>query len=75
MAQDSWDGVGDLVLNVANEPVRNGDYLDRLAAMLGLPPPPRDPAAELPRSYRCTSAAARDILGWRPATGIWPTPA
>jgi nucleoside-diphosphate-sugar epimerase len=60
------------VLNVADEPVRNGDYLDRLAAMLALPSPPRDAAAALPRSYRCSSEAARSVLGWQPVAGIWP---
>jgi nucleoside-diphosphate-sugar epimerase len=64
----------DVILNITDEPVRNGDYLDRLATMLGLPAPERNPAAELPRSYRCTSAAAREILGWRPTRGIWPSP-
>jgi nucleoside-diphosphate-sugar epimerase len=63
-----------LILNVADEPVRNGDYLDRLAAILGLPPPDRNLEARLPRSYRCTSAAARASLSWRPARGIWPAP-
>jgi hypothetical protein len=61
------------VLNVADEPVRNGDYLDRLAAIMKLPPPPRDLDASLPRSYRCTSEAARRLLGWSPETGIWPS--
>jgi nucleoside-diphosphate-sugar epimerase len=64
----------DVILNITDEPVRNGDYLDRLATMLGLPVPERNPAAELPRSYRCTNAAARKILGWRPTRSIWPSP-
>jgi nucleoside-diphosphate-sugar epimerase len=61
------------ILNVTDEPIRNGDYLDRLAAALGLPEPARDPDVALPRSYRCTSEKARRLLGWAPEIGIWPT--
>ena len=60
------------VFNVADTPVRNGDYLDGLADLLGLPPPPRDPEAARPRSYRCSSEPARQQLGWQPQRGIWP---
>lgn len=60
------------VYNVADEPIRNGEYLDRLAAALGMAAPPRDAAAPLPGSLRCRSAAIRDELGWRPKVGIWP---
>ncbi len=61
------------VFNIVDEPVRNGEYLDRLAAMLNVPPPPRDPAQPCPRSQRCSNQAARSILGWTPVHGIWPT--
>jgi nucleoside-diphosphate-sugar epimerase len=60
------------VYNVADEPVRNGEYLDRLAATLGVAAPRRDPAAPLPASHRCSSTAIREALGWRPEAGIWP---
>lgn len=60
------------VFNITDEPIRNGDYLDRLAALVGAARPARDAAAALPRSYRCTSAAARAALGWAPHVGIWP---
>ena len=60
------------IFNVTDEPIRNGEYLDGLAMRLGLPAPRRDPAAPRPRSYRCTSAAARRALGWTPGVGIWP---
>ena len=43
---------GEVVLNVADEPVRNRDYLDRLAQLLSVPAPPRDPNTPLPRSHR-----------------------
>ncbi|PKN83124.1 MAG: hypothetical protein CVU47_00520 [Chloroflexi bacterium HGW-Chloroflexi-9] len=60
------------VFNITDEPVRNGDYLDRLAAMLGVPAPPRDPAMPRARSFRCSNAAAKTALGWTPTYGIWP---
>jgi nucleoside-diphosphate-sugar epimerase len=60
------------VLNITDEPIRNGDYLDRLASILGVPVPERDLSVERPRSYRCTAEAARRLLGWAPTTGIWP---
>ena len=68
-----YSQVSGVVLNVTDEPIRNGDYLDRLAAILKLPPPPRDLDAPLPRSYRCTSEPAKRLLGWAPTAGIWPT--
>ena len=60
------------VFNITDEPIRNGDYLDRLAAILGVAAPERDPEAPRPRSYRCSHAAAMQVLGWQPTTGIWP---
>jgi nucleoside-diphosphate-sugar epimerase len=67
--------VADAVLNVADEPVHNGDYLDRLASILGVPAPTRDLEAVRPRSYRVTSEAASRLLGWAPEVGIWPSSA
>ena len=58
--------------NISDEPIRNGEYLDRLAAMLGVLAPPRDPETPLPRSFRVSSEAARRDLGWLPEHGIWP---
>lgn len=60
------------VFNITDEPVRNADYLDQLAAMLGVPAPPRDPAMPRARSFRCSNAAAKAALGWTPTHGIWP---
>ena len=65
----SVDGV---ILNITDEPVRNGEYLDELARLLGLSTPARDSAMPLPRSNRCSNAAAKKVLGWIPAKGIWP---
>ncbi len=61
------------VLNVSDEPVRDGDYLDRLARIDGVPAPPRAPdrPPDLP-SQRVDSGVTRRLLGWRPQRGIWP---
>jgi nucleoside-diphosphate-sugar epimerase len=66
-------GTPGLILNINDEPIRNGEYLDGLAARLGVPAPPRDRDAPTPRSYRCTNHAARAALGWQPTHGIWPS--
>ena len=58
--------------NVADEPLRQGEYLDRLADVVGAAPPPRDEAAPRSPSLRCSSLAARETLRWRPERGIWP---
>jgi nucleoside-diphosphate-sugar epimerase len=61
----------DSVLNIVAESVRNGEYLDQLAARAGSPAPRRDPQAQCPASQRCTSAAARSVLAWAPAQSIY----
>jgi nucleoside-diphosphate-sugar epimerase len=67
---------GGSTFNVVDEPVRQGGYLDRLAAIVGAPPPERDPTKPCPPSFRCSNAAAREVLGWTPTHSIWPeTPA
>ncbi len=61
------------VFNIVDEPLRQGDYLDRLASLIGAPPPRRNPDLPCPPSWRCTNQAARMALGWTPSHGIWPT--
>ena len=63
---------GGAICNVVDEPLRQGDYLDGLAALVGAPLPPRNPSRPSPPSLRCSNARARDLLGWSPARGIWP---
>lgn len=58
--------------NITDTPARNGDYLDRLAGLLGVPTPKRDPDAPRPRSFRCSNEAAHRVLDWKPRVGIWP---
>ena len=59
--------------NIVDDPVRNGDYLDHLANMLGVPHAARIPTHPCPPSYRCSNAAARTALNWTPVEGIWPS--
>jgi nucleoside-diphosphate-sugar epimerase len=63
---------GGSIYNIVDAPLRQGAYLDRLAALLGAPPPPRDPSRPCPPSFRCAHQAARTGLGWAPAHSIWP---
>ena len=57
--------------NIVAEPVRNGEYLDHIATLLGVPLPPRNPLEPCPPSHRCTNEAARIFLGWEPQHGIY----
>jgi nucleoside-diphosphate-sugar epimerase len=63
---------GGSIFNINDEPVRNGEYLDRLAELLHVARPARDLDAARPRSLRCSNAAAKQALGWAPRAGIWP---
>jgi nucleoside-diphosphate-sugar epimerase len=61
------------IFNVNADPIREGDYKDHLAEITGAPKPPRDLMAPCPPSWRCSNEAARMVLGWSPATDIFPT--
>jgi nucleoside-diphosphate-sugar epimerase len=60
------------VLNVVDEPLREGDYADRLADAIGAPRPPRNRAISCPASQRCSNVAARALLGWAPTHPVIP---
>lgn len=60
------------VFNVVDEPIRYGEYLDRLADSIGVPRPGRDKAAICPPSWRCSNQAARARLRWQPIHSILP---
>lgn len=60
------------IYNVTDAPIRQGDYLDRLAQAIGAPKPPRDPDAPCPPSHRVSNRAAREALGWTPTHGVIP---
>ncbi|GCE47233.1 nucleoside-diphosphate-sugar epimerase [Thermosporothrix hazakensis] len=59
--------------NIVDEPIRCGEYFDRLADLLEVPHPPRQPMKPCPPSQRCSNLAARKLLHWQPVCGIWPT--
>jgi nucleoside-diphosphate-sugar epimerase len=58
--------------NIADDPLREGDYSDRLAEAIGVAKPPRDPNATRPSSQRASSQKAREVLGWTPTHGVIP---
>ncbi len=60
------------IFNVVDEPLRQGDYLDRLADAVGAPHPACSPDAPYPPSHRCSNQAARELLGWTPTHGVFP---
>ncbi|MCC7165299.1 MAG: NAD(P)-dependent oxidoreductase [Anaerolineae bacterium] len=60
------------VFNIVAEPLRQGEYLDRLADSIGAARPGRDNAAECPPSWRCSNQAAKTALHWLPSSSIIP---
>jgi nucleoside-diphosphate-sugar epimerase len=60
------------VLNITAEPIRNRDYYQRLSEVLGVEMPPADPERPMRQSFRCSNAAAHEVLGWSPRRSIWP---
>jgi nucleoside-diphosphate-sugar epimerase len=60
------------VFNVVDDPIRHGEYLDRLAASIGVTRPRRDKTAKCPPSWRCSNQAAKVILKWLPLHSIIP---
>ena len=58
--------------NIVDKPIRQGDYLDRLAAAIGAPKPPRDPDVPRPLSQRVANQAAQNALNWTPTHGVIP---
>ena len=61
------------IYNIVDEPIRNGDYLNRLAELVDVPKLEQDYSQPCPPSWRCSNQAARTILGWTPTHGIWPS--
>jgi nucleoside-diphosphate-sugar epimerase len=60
------------IFNVVDEPLREGDYLDRLADAIGVGRPPRNAALPTPPSWRCSNHAARSDLDWSPTHPLIP---
>lgn len=63
---------GGSTFNIVDEPLRQSEYLDHLATLVGAHTPPRGPSKRRPPSFRCTNQAARQALGWIPRRSIWP---
>lgn len=61
------------IFNIGADPLRYGDYADRLADAVGAPHARRDPALRPPPSWRCSSQAARETLGWQAMQPLWPS--
>ncbi len=60
------------VLNVCAEPLREGDYLRRLAQAVGAAEPRNGAEAPCPPSQRCSNRAVTNRLGWQPTHSILP---
>lgn len=60
------------IFNIVDEPLRQGEYYDRLAAVLGVQKARRDESASRPPSWRCSNQRARSELGWAPTRGVLP---
>ncbi|MCC6300992.1 MAG: NAD-dependent epimerase/dehydratase family protein [Anaerolineales bacterium] len=61
------------IFNIVDEPLRQGDYLDRLADSIGAPSPKRDESVACPPSWRCSNQAAKLVLKWQPQHGVIPS--
>lgn len=62
------------IYNIADNPLREGEYYERLAEAIGVPKPPRDPNSPRPLSQRASSQAARATLAWSPTHSLFPHP-
>lgn len=60
------------VFNIVDEPIRQGEYSDRLASSMGAARPQRDEKAKRPHSWRCSNQAAKSVLEWLPIHNIIP---
>ncbi|MBO0796011.1 MAG: NAD(P)-dependent oxidoreductase, partial [Ktedonobacteraceae bacterium] len=48
--------------NIVDQPIRNSDYLEQLAELVGAPRPHHDPRQPTPPSFRCDNQAAKRAL-------------
>jgi nucleoside-diphosphate-sugar epimerase len=60
------------VLNINDIPIRQGDYLVRLAELVGAATPLEKTVSARAPSLRCSHRRAGETLGWKPDRGIWP---
>lgn len=59
------------ILNIVDEPVHYGDYVDLLADRLRVGRPIRDLTSSSPSSHRCSNDMARRELDWVPQFGFY----
>lgn len=60
------------IFNIVDEPMRQGEYSDRLAVSIGAAKPPRAENSSCPPSWRCSNQHAKSILNWHPTHAIIP---
>jgi len=60
------------IFNICADPIRYGEYVDRLADLLHVAHPLRDTTQAAPPSHRASNRADREQLGWEPKCSIWP---
>jgi len=58
------------IFNIVDEPMRQGEYGDRMAASLGVQTPERNVNLKSPPSWRCSNRSAKEKLNWRPVHDI-----
>ncbi len=61
------------IYNIVSEPIRNGEYRDRLADLLHVDRPARDASQPRPASNRCSNKRAATGLQWKPQHSIFPS--
>jgi nucleoside-diphosphate-sugar epimerase len=61
------------IFNIVADPIRNGEYRDRLADIVGAVRPKRDMNQPRPVSNRCSNTRAKSVLQWSPQHSIFPT--
>ncbi len=62
------------VYNIVTESLREGEYRDRLADVIGVERPVRDGKQPNPVSHRCSNRRAQAELQWKPQHSIFPSP-
>jgi nucleoside-diphosphate-sugar epimerase len=60
------------ILNIVDEPLRYGDYVDGLADLLEVSRPRRNLVLPKPSSHRCSNEAAGRELDWAPKRDLYP---
>jgi len=58
--------------NIVDQPMRQHEYIDRLAASIGAEKPRREKNAACPPSWRCSNQRAKSVLNWLPTHAIIP---